>query len=104
MTSDFRSFLVAPKAILPAGNTVTPAQITALRTKIGENKTPYLYAAFGDVTIAAGNLPHAVTGGALTASVTGLTLKSGCLLPLAKGEGIDISTSVNAAMVLFFAT
>lgn len=105
MTSDFRAFAIAPKFIIPAGGVVSAAAIAALAPKIGDRKTPYLYACFGDVLIAGGGtITHAipVSGGQTTANT--FTLRSGSLIPLEKGQAIDITGSTNPVMVLLFAT
>jgi len=104
MTSDFRAFAIAPKGILPAGSILTSTQVQSLASKLGNVKTPYIYACFGDVAIADGEITYGVTAGPMTTSATGTVLASGCILPLQKGQGIDLSTSTNPAMILFFAT
>lgn len=107
MTSDFRAFCLAPKTIVPAGGTITVANLRialGIPGAAGNFKTPYLYACFGDVILATGSItaPVTVTGG--QATFAALTLRSGCILPIAKDTAIDLSASANPVMVLFFAT
>lgn len=108
MTSDFRAFLLAPKTIVPAGGTITVANLRlalgVAGSQAGNFKTPYLYACFGDIILATGFIPHALTVTGGQASFSGFTLRAGCILPITKDFPIDLSASANPAMVLFFAT
>lgn len=105
MTSDFRAFAIAPKTIVPQGQTITVAQIRTMRDKFGDKKTPYLYACFGDVALTSGmTISNGFIVGGGVVDPSGCTLKAGCILGLSNNSPVDLAASANPAMIIWFAT